>query len=347
VDATARVGLIMFVIVNTLRSRSQQRFFMFFFLGAFALYPARGTLVNYFIGGYDLGGRAIWNNQFANPNDLAALTLLQLSLALAFLAREPKGWPRLAALSALFVLPLIILLTQSRGTIIGFGVAALLFVATQRRRGRTLLIAAAVGGMLVALAPASVWERLGGLRHVADTDQLAAVDPEGSAEQRFEIWKVAAVVIADHKVKGVGAGAYIPAHLDYTRSGRFAPTARGARDAHSTYITLVAETGFIGFAIFMSLLVGTLLKAERVRRRARERLPRTAQQLLCLELGLIGFFAAGVFASYAHLAMTNIFIALLWCVAHSGEEEVAALDAGAGWSPPPMRGRSPVSAVRG
>lgn len=146
-----KVGLIALVVVNVIRDRATQRLFMFFYLGAYALYPVRGTLFNY-VGGYTTFGRALWNYVFANPNDLAAMTLLQLGLALALLAREPKGWPRVAALAGVVLLPVVILLTQSRGAILALAAAAVLMILRQRRRARTFagVVVVAVVGALAA-----------------------------------------------------------------------------------------------------------------------------------------------------------------------------------------------------
>ena len=40
---------------------------MIAFLGCFAAYPARGTLVNYFIVRYTMFGRALWNSSTETP----------------------------------------------------------------------------------------------------------------------------------------------------------------------------------------------------------------------------------------------------------------------------------------
>jgi O-antigen ligase len=251
---------------------------------------------------------------------------------LALLQREPKGWPRLAAVAGLFVLPVVILLTQSRGAIIGLAMFGLFVLAGQRkqRRLRTIGMFAAVVAVIMVFAPASVWERLSGLRNVTDTEQLDKVDQEGSAEQRFEIWKVARAIYADHPVTGVGLGAYASTHGKYARSSEFKATARGRKDAHSTYLTLLAETGTVGFLLFVALFGGVVLRAERVRRRARRAgLIEAAQQILYLEVGLLAFFTAGIFASYAKLAFTYVHLALLWTVVTTTEEEVRLVEAGA------------------
>lgn len=317
-----KVGLIALVVVNALRTRAQQRVFMFVFLGAFALYPTRGALFNYF-GGYTVFGRALWNYIYANPNDLAALTLLQLGMALALYIREPKGWPKLAALAGIVLLPFVILLTQSRGAFLAIAAFALLLVAGQRRRARTLAIVTIVGAVVAMAAPDSLWVRIGGLRNATSAETLQEVDSEGSAEQRFEIWKVARKIASEHPLVGVGVGAYAQAHLRYSMGSEFKRTARGARDTHSTYLNVLAESGVVGLALFISLFASVAWRAEIVRRRVRHALPSSAQQIFYLELGLMAFFLAGIFGSFAGLAFTYIQLALLWAVTDSIDHEYA------------------------
>ncbi len=315
-----KVGLIALVAVNALRTRAQQRLFMFVFLGAFALYPTRGALFNYF-GGYTVFGRAIWNYIYANPNDLAALTLLQLGMALAVYVREPKGWPKLAAMAGIVVLPFVVLLTQSRGAFLAIAAFGLLLIAGQRRRFRTLAIVAIVGAVVAMAAPDSLWDRVGGLRNATSADTMREVDEEGSAEQRYEIWKVARKIARENLIVGVGVGAYSQAHARYSLDSEFKPTARGARDTHSTYLNVLAESGTVGLFLFLALFANVFFYAERVRRRIRGALPASGQQILYLELGLLAFLMAGIFGSFAGLAFTYVQIALLWTVTNTIEHD--------------------------
>ena len=121
----AKLGLILFAGANALQTRSQVRFFMIFWLGCYALYPLRGTYFNYF-GGYTVFGRALWNYIYGNPNDLAALTLLQLSMAVGLLVTEPKGWFKRASFVGVFMLVLLVFMTQSRGGFLGLATYAYL-----------------------------------------------------------------------------------------------------------------------------------------------------------------------------------------------------------------------------
>ena len=85
-----KVFVIVFAIVNVVHNAWRVRMFAIFFLGCFALYPARGTLVNYFIARYTMFGRALWNFIYGNSNDLAALTFFPLSLCLAVIFTRRK-----------------------------------------------------------------------------------------------------------------------------------------------------------------------------------------------------------------------------------------------------------------
>jgi probable O-glycosylation ligase (exosortase A-associated) len=327
VTVLAKIWLIALVAANTLRTRDQIRFFVIFFLACFALYPLRGSLINYYFAGYALVGRALWNFIYANPNDLAAMALLQLSMAVGLVVTERRRslvW--LAALVGAALLTLLILMTQSRGAVIALAVFALLLVASRRRRPLVLLTAATLAVGVAMIAPGGVWTRMSGLTKATNTADLRAVDAEGSAQERFEIWKVAVKVIRDQPVLGVGLGAYRPAHAMYALDGPFSPGAKGERDTHNTVLTVLAETGAPGLMLFLALLITTLWKAERIRRAWGASMPRTSQQLLCLQLGLLAFLVAGIFGSLAYLSFLYIQLVLIWTLADVCRREALGVD---------------------
>ncbi|MDQ3997801.1 MAG: O-antigen ligase family protein [Gemmatimonadota bacterium] len=325
VTLLAKLWLIALVAVNALRTRRQIRFFIMFFLACYALYPLRGAFVNYFFAGYSLLGRAVWNFIYVNPNDLAALTLLQLSMAVGLLATErPRSWVWVAALAAVVLLSLLVLMTQSRGGVIALALFMVLLIASRRRRPLVVVAAGALAVSVALLAPAGVWTRMSGLSKVASTADLRQADPEGSAKGRFDIWRVAVKIIRDQPVLGVGAGAYHLAHASYARDDEFGLAVRGKRDTHSTVLNVLAETGVPGLMLFLALLLTTAWKAERIRRACRATLPRESARLLYLEFGLVAFLVAGVFGSFAHLAFLYVHLALTWAAAEACRRDVSA-----------------------
>jgi probable O-glycosylation ligase (exosortase A-associated) len=309
-----KLWLIALVAVNALRTRAQIRFFLVFALVSFALFPARGAIINY-LGGYTVWGRALWNHIYANPNDLAALTLLQLAGASALLATDRARWIRLGALASVLVLSVLVLMTQSRGALIALVVFAGLALASQRRRPGALLLMGAVVAAAAVFAPAGVWQRASGLVHLTSTETLAEADEEGSARQRFVIWTVAASIIRDQPVTGVGLGAYPEAHERYAASEGVAWVAGGKRDTHSTFLNVAAETGYPGLLLFLGMLGAVVYAAERARRAVRRVDRAAADRIWLLEAGLMAYLAAGVFGSFAHLSHLYLFLALLTVVA--------------------------------
>jgi O-antigen ligase len=328
-----KLWAVVLVAVNALRSRAQIRFFSVFFLGCFALYPLRGAFFNYFFYRSTLFGRAIWNHVFSNPNDLAALAILQLAMVAALLSLEQRGWVKRAGQAGIVLVPLLILMTQSRGGFIAlslFVICCLFGQWSQLRRildpARRVRLVLTCVGVIVAVAffaPNGVWERVAGLQHLTSTEHLNQVDQEGSARQRFEIWRVATKMIRENALTGVGLGAYPAAHAVYAQGEEFDRIAAGARDTHSTYLNVLAETGVPGAIAFCGLIVSVIVGAERTRRQCKVRAPRLALPLFFLEIGLLAFFTAGIFDSFDSSAFLYIHLALLWTTAEVTRSELA------------------------
>lgn len=329
-----KVSCIAFAMSNVLRSGWRVRTFVIFFLVCFAMYPARGTLLNYFVFGYTWFGRALWNYIYSNSNDLAALTFFPLSMCVALLLTEKKGWVRYSALAGVGALPLIILLTQSRAALIAMVVCLILFFAfhSNGKRVRTLLTAAALSVVVLPFVPDSAWERFKGIGQLTSVETIRYADPEGSAEARSLIWGVASQIIEDNPITGIGLGAYGYAHERYAAGMSLPSSAKGIRDTHSTYLNVAAESGLVGLALFLAMIAIALGDAEITRRRAKQ-FP-IAQWLLALELGLVAFLVAGIFGSYSKLALLYIQLVFLWVVTNLAKQELATAAAAA---PAPAR----------
>lgn len=311
-----KVFLIYFVFVNAVRTRSQIWFLMVFFLAMYGTHPVRGTVINYLTGNTYFGRAAWYQGIFGNANDLAALTVLQLSMAAALLMTERKGIVKLGALFAMLALPFTILVTQSRAALIGLAVFTLAAIWGHPRKFKILGVVGLLIALAVMVAPNGVWQRLEGLRYATSTSTLSSVDEEGSASQRWAIWQTGWRVVKANPVAGTGLGTYRLANGSVS-------AALGDRDAHSTYLTLAAENGFIGLFLFMLLVGATLVRAQSVRRRVRRLIPAGALQLRFLEWGLIAFMIAGIWGSYSKLAFFYVHLALIWALAAACESEAA------------------------
>jgi O-antigen ligase len=313
VTLMVKIFIITIIAVNALKTAAQIRFYMVFYLAAYAVWPIRGTLINYYLLRYNTFGRAVWNNMYENPNDLAAITFFPLSLCFALLATEKRGWVRYAALFGTGVCSLVILLTQSRGAFIALAILTLLSLTVKSRHRGRIMAGIVVGAIIVGIAaPKSMWQRVAGLANVTNTSNLQAVDAEGSAESRFNIWRVAGRIINDHPATGIGLGGYQMAHRRYAMNMADLPDgARGRRDTHSTYINVAAETGYLGLFLWLAMIIAVFVGAERERRRRRRFDQAGSIGLLALEFGLLAYLLAGIFGSFAKVSLLYLHLALI------------------------------------
>jgi O-antigen ligase len=300
-----KLFVIILIAINALRTEGQLRYYLFFFLGCFVLFPIRGTLVNYFVYKEHPFGRAIWNYIYSNSNDLAALSLIALGIALALTASGvSRTVARIGAgISAILVL-VVILLTQSRGAFIGLVIGmSPSFIKLGMKRSRYFVPIVLVGLAIVYAIPETVWTRISGIEKLTSESTIAEADPEGSAEQRFEIQKVAWRIFSDNPVFGVGLGVYPKANASY------APDL-GARDAHNTYLSLAAEVGLPGLLLWLACF-GTVLRYAYGRRRLAAPGVLATQQVW-IERSLLGYFVAAIFGTYSALSFPYLMLAVLW-----------------------------------
>ena len=311
-----KLTLIMLLAVNSLRTDRQLQIYVSFVVAIFMLFPLRSAFVNYVIGSR-LFGRAVGPLIYANPNDLAGVAMLVLSMSL-FLGAAYSSDRRIRIASAVSsaLLVLLIVLTQSRGALIGmtvgFGPAVIMLVS---KRASRLVYAAIAVAVIVALAPTSVWERYAGLQKLTNASTMGQADPEGSADERIRIQKIAWTIAQDHAFLGVGLGAYGRAHAIY------APQ-MGPKDTHDTYLNLAAETGFPGLILWLVTIASLFRHASKARKRQVDAGGR--EPSAWLRRGLVAFLVAAIFGSYSGLNIFYLFLSTVWAESSFGRVQKAA-----------------------
>ena len=117
-----------------------------------------------------------------------------------------------------------------------------------------------------------------------------------SAQGRLHAWQFAWTFASEYPIMGGGFETFTP-QLEW----RFTPQFTFA-GPHSIYFQTLGEHGFVGLALFLTLLVSCLLGLIDLRRKARM-LP-TAQWVIpythMLEIGLLAFMVSGAFLELAY-----------------------------------------------
>lgn len=222
------------------------------------LVSAIDTLFSYF------RGQEVYYQRYAgsgfDPNDLGLILALSLPISL-YLAAIQKNkrmvWVyRFQQIAAI----LAIGLTSSRAALLATAVAlaylpvAFPRISTFRGKCALVFIVVIAGGCLVALLPATSWERWGG---------IGSELQHGTWGERKMIWSAGLEVFREHPLIGVGAGGYgsatrrlLPASI--ANDNPFLPA------AHNTFLSILAEEGLVGFGLFLLLWLGLVLPVLRL-----------------------------------------------------------------------------------
>jgi probable O-glycosylation ligase (exosortase A-associated) len=309
----AKVWVIAFLVVNAIQTRPQLRFFTIGWLAMFGLFPVRGVIFSW-LGGYTgtFGGRIGWNFSFRNPNDLAALCLIPIAVCIGLLQVERTRWLRLVALAGLASTTLVVVLTQSRGGQLALMTLGLLTLLGQKRKARIVMALGAVAVVVALAVPPKYFDRVIDLKALTGgVKQVGTVDKDGSAIQRYNIWKVAIAIAKERPITGAGMSTYSLAHGDTWRHVQgLEGDPSGRRDAHSTYFRVLAESGLPGFILWCGMLVSTFMMVRRALPRLREEHPGMDAFVIAIVTGQIAFLQAGIFNSFAHQPYFYVYVML-------------------------------------
>ena len=225
-----------------------------------------------------------------NPNDLALTLNLLIPIMGALLFTSRGVVPRAVSVVGLLLSVPAIIVTFSRAgflTLCAVALTALMCFVKRRTAGPAaalLIVACAV----VPLLPAGYLDRL---NTITDID----ADPTGSAHGRWSDFRLAAEVVAQNPVIGVGIGQDILA-LDRLRDR---PT---WRSVHNAYFEYAVDLGLPGGLLFIGLLVASLRTARRVEIRAAREPPRRDLSIMAsgVRIALTAFAVGALFHPIAY-----------------------------------------------
>ena len=164
-------------------------------------------------------------------------------------------------LSCLVVFTVALVVSSSRGGLLGFVAMLLALVLFSERPVRnmlvTLTLAVVVGTSALSLLPKDY------------VDDMETISDKGNSTRnlRFMHWTAAYEMFKDNPILGVGPGNY-PWNSDryFHYSRHFNPSARNrsGRQSHSLYFTLIPETGLVGICLFVTILLRILTRAKKI-----------------------------------------------------------------------------------
>ncbi len=230
-------------------------------------------------------GRDI-GSMIGDPNDLALVLTFPLSFAASqILTPGQSNWVRLLGIVAYGIVVWAILCTQSRGGLLGI-IAVTGILVWRQSTNKVLVISLGVVALTVLVAAAGISDRASGGAAESGIDE--------SAMGRIYAWQAAFNMAMAHPFTGVGLDNFYANYYFYS------PHWDGKNHAvHSTWFQVLAETGFLGFILFLVLVVTAFRCVQRSLSLLENFKDSSVQQLRiagnALYSGLVGFCVSGTF----------------------------------------------------
>jgi len=251
---------------------------------------------------------AIRFSQMSDNNDFMAAAVGIIPMLLFFMFNyKGKYRPQVKLFLCLMIILTLtaIVFSNSRGAVVGvIGLIAVYIVIVSMRKVRDLFILSFVVLSICFILPNSFWNRM------STIDFSIEQQTETSASSRLHLMKSALHCATDNPVFGVGPNLWLQVSERY---------AGDDTEPHSAYLKLAAETGFVGAAIFLTLLLVTIkrLLAQRKRLLNNENYD-LAKLSLALAMVLVGIAIPFTFLNHpyseflwAWLGVANAFLVLV------------------------------------
>ncbi|MBA5763545.1 O-antigen ligase family protein [Vibrio sp. 404] len=182
-----------------------------------------------------------FGSMLGDPNDLSLVLMFPLAFSFSFMMTKSLGIVRILGLICTIAAFLAVIETQSRGGLLGC-VAVLGMFGLKYIRSKTLLFLIGIVATIVLFAVAGVSDRQSG--------GAAEEGIDASAMGRLYAWEAAFKMALERPLTGVGIDNFYANYFYYT------PHWDGLNHAvHSTWFGVLAETGFVGLAIFSCFIV--------------------------------------------------------------------------------------------
>lgn len=255
-----------------------------------------------------------------DPNYFALYLLLALAFAYYLIVYYEKKWIKLFGILSSITFLIMIIITMSRGGIIGLAAMTIAILIGSKGKLKKILLIGFCILLLIPIIPQKAWDRVSSMADLSKVftltrDELSqysfglSYGDTLSTMHRYRLFVAGIKMTLDNWITGVGIGnfrKYLPLY--------FPEPISKASLAHNMYIELFAELGIIGFSLFALMIIFVLKRIIRIGKTAREnRIIQFEYFAMSLKSGLIGFLVGAAFltSQYEKILWLAIFLVIL------------------------------------
>lgn len=214
-----------------------------------------------------------------------------------------------------------LILINSRGaflaTIVSLSYFGLhmMFAKYKLPKQRLFLVAFIIIGLagVIKIADATFWERMATLR------TQSSIDSEGSGGRRINFWIATFDMLKSHPT-GMGIWGYETISFNYLPEEYMADEfGERVRSVHSIWFQSLGEIGWLGFFMFMGLLLSIKMHLRKAKKALiQANMLRNYYMIICIESSAVAFFVASSFINMFRSNILYLLVTIGICAAVTG-----------------------------
>lgn len=297
-DRTMKSLVLVFAIMGLINSRVRIHAMIWVIVISLSYWGVKGTGFMILSGGrYSIFGPT--NSMIFDNNHLAAALIMTIPLINYLRLHSANKWVRIGLVVVLFMTVFAVIGTYSRGGFIGLTMMGMVY--WWRSRGKfvgamAIMLVVIVG--LIAM-PQKYFDRI---------NTISNTEEDSSFQGRLVMWETAILIAKAKPLTGVGFRAYEKQHI----FDKFNPGGGYARAIHSIYFETLADHGYPGLILFLSIAFLTWRNSRWIVKHTRRRPDLAWAHDLgrMMEVSLAGYLVAGAALSLAYYDMYLALVAI-------------------------------------
>jgi probable O-glycosylation ligase (exosortase A-associated) len=322
----AKVSLITILIVSLVNTQERFRQVLIVISFSLGLESVKQGWMHLIVGG---GGINLNGVEILGDNNGVAVGMLMLSAILLALYQTTSGAAKRGVFAFMAIGAVLrSVSTFSRGGLLSLAGLAVTYWARSTNKLATGAALAVVLGGTLAMMPDTYWTRMQTI--TADADER-----DWSAGSRLHFWQVATRMADDRPLFGVGPSGFERAYNAYdTADGIYGHN----RAVHSTWFGMLADQGYIGLGLLITIIVLALRACGRARRLSKSvvGLEHTFIFAGAIQAALVSAVVGSTFLSYHYVEVLWHFLGLGFAIERIARAGVT--------STAPVRASQPVPA---
>lgn len=197
--------------------------------------------------------------------------------------------------------------TLSRGGFIGLAAVGAYCWYRSPKKGNALVVLSIAVMFMALFAPQTYWDE------ISSTTSDETMSEEGTGGARLYTWGIGMEMFYSNPIIGIGQGNFPWTVELYEAGEKFHDRSFAGREAHSAWVTLIAELGLVGIVIVGGMLFQCYRDLAFVRKTfARPRMREKHGQIMKQGEDVRMYLARAMEGSLIGYIMSSVFISTLW-----------------------------------